>query len=93
MFAIRSISRLASSGSRNIWSTLSKKNFLKSLHFHFEILKIILGRSMFIQVQDTPNPLSLKFIPGVPVLEPTDGTPTTVDFPNVQAAHKSPLAK
>ena len=26
-------------------------------------------RSMFIQVQDTPNPSCLKFLPGVTVLE------------------------
>nr|CAG4637201.1 EOG090X0A0R [Ceriodaphnia reticulata] len=43
---------------------------------------------MFIQTQDTPNPNSLKFIPGVPVLESE-----TMDFPNVAAAHCSPLAK
>ncbi|XP_042893558.1 NFU1 iron-sulfur cluster scaffold homolog, mitochondrial-like [Penaeus japonicus] len=45
-------------------------------------------RSMFIKVQDTPNPNSLKFIPGVQVLESG-----TADFPNVSAAQKSPLAK
>ncbi|ROT76741.1 hypothetical protein C7M84_004655 [Penaeus vannamei] len=46
------------------------------------------SRSMFIKVQDTPNPNSLKFIPGVQVLESG-----TADFPNVSAAQKSPLAK
>ncbi|XP_037788859.1 NFU1 iron-sulfur cluster scaffold homolog, mitochondrial-like isoform X2 [Penaeus monodon] len=45
-------------------------------------------RSMFIKVQDTPNPNSLKFIPGVQVLESG-----TADFPSVSAAQKSPLAK
>ncbi|XP_063615523.1 NFU1 iron-sulfur cluster scaffold homolog, mitochondrial-like, partial [Penaeus indicus] len=45
-------------------------------------------RSMFIKVQDTPNPNSLKFIPGVQVLESG-----TADFANVSAAQKSPLAK
>lgn len=44
---------------------------------------------MFIQTQDTPNPNSLKFIPGVPVLEPGK----TKDFPTVAEAHCSPLAK
>lgn len=44
---------------------------------------------MFIQTQDTPNPNSLKFLPGRNVLEPGQ----TMDFPNGQAAFCSPLAK
>jgi len=47
------------------------------------------SRSMFIQTQETPNPSSLKFLPGRPVLE--DGG--TVDFPNLSSAQRSPLAK
>ncbi|GFS15724.1 NFU1 iron-sulfur cluster scaffold-like protein, mitochondrial [Elysia marginata] len=46
------------------------------------------ARTMFIQTQDTPNPNSLKFMPGVEVLESG-----TYDFPNPQSAHCSPLAK
>ncbi|XP_017048055.1 NFU1 iron-sulfur cluster scaffold homolog, mitochondrial [Drosophila ficusphila] len=46
-------------------------------------------RSMFIQTQDTPNPDSLKFLPGVEVL----GKGNTYDFPNGTTAHISPLAK
>ncbi|XP_026846664.1 NFU1 iron-sulfur cluster scaffold homolog, mitochondrial [Drosophila persimilis] len=46
-------------------------------------------RSMFIQTQDTPNPDSLKFLPGVEVL----GKGNTYDFPSGTAAHCSPLAK
>ncbi|XP_050716636.1 NFU1 iron-sulfur cluster scaffold homolog, mitochondrial-like [Eriocheir sinensis] len=46
------------------------------------------SRSMFIKVQETPNPNSLKFLPGVPVLDSG-----TADFPNLSAAQKSPLAK
>uniref|UniRef100_A0A0K8TTC9 NFU1 iron-sulfur cluster scaffold homolog, mitochondrial n=1 Tax=Tabanus bromius TaxID=304241 RepID=A0A0K8TTC9_TABBR len=46
-------------------------------------------RSMFIQTQDTPNPDSLKFLPGVDVLEKGN----TMDFPNSSNAHCSPLAK
>ncbi|XP_071808171.1 NFU1 iron-sulfur cluster scaffold homolog, mitochondrial-like [Asterias amurensis] len=46
-------------------------------------------RGMFIQTQDTPNPNSLKFIPGVPVLDQAG----TVDFPSVRTAHNSPLAR
>ena len=45
--------------------------------------------SMFVQTQETPNPNSLKFLPGVKVLEPSQ----TMDFPNVQAAACSPLGK
>ncbi|XP_010331811.1 NFU1 iron-sulfur cluster scaffold homolog, mitochondrial isoform X3 [Saimiri boliviensis] len=44
-------------------------------------------RYMFIQTQDTPNPNSLKFIPGKPVLETR-----TMDFPTPAAAFRSPLA-
>ncbi|XP_055384833.1 NFU1 iron-sulfur cluster scaffold homolog, mitochondrial-like [Condylostylus longicornis] len=51
----------------------------------FDILK----RSMFIQTQDTPNPDSLKFLPGVEVL----GKGSTMDFPTGQSAFCSPLAK
>ncbi|XP_060073042.1 NFU1 iron-sulfur cluster scaffold homolog, mitochondrial-like [Ylistrum balloti] len=45
-------------------------------------------RSMFIQTQDTPNPNSIKYLPGTSVLEQG-----TLDFPNYQAAHCSPLAR
>lgn len=41
---------------------------------------------MFIQTETTPNPLSLKFIPGCPLLD------VPMDFPNRIAAHASPLA-
>lgn len=43
---------------------------------------------MFIQTESTPNPATLKFLPGQTVLEVG-----TADFPNVEAAGKSPLAK
>jgi NFU1 iron-sulfur cluster scaffold homolog, mitochondrial len=46
-------------------------------------------RTMFIQTQDTPNPDSLKFLPGKEVLGPGN----TYDFPNVSSAFCSPLAK
>jgi len=45
-------------------------------------------RSLFIQTQETPNPNSLKFIPGIQVLESG-----TYDAPNPAAASKSPLAR
>ncbi|XP_046443053.1 NFU1 iron-sulfur cluster scaffold homolog, mitochondrial-like isoform X1 [Daphnia pulex] len=43
---------------------------------------------MFVQTQDTPNPNSLKFLPGVQVLESE-----TMDFPTLSSAQCSPLAK
>ncbi len=43
---------------------------------------------MFIKCEATPNPANLKFLPGRPVLETG-----TVDFPNAQAARRSPLAR
>ncbi|XP_075714646.1 NFU1 iron-sulfur cluster scaffold homolog, mitochondrial isoform X2 [Rhinoderma darwinii] len=46
------------------------------------------ARCMFIQTQDTPNPNSIKFIPGRAVLEAR-----TMDFPNPAAAFCSPLAR
>lgn len=46
-------------------------------------------RKMFIQTQDTPNPNSLKFLPGVKVLEQGQ----TKDFPNATDGYCSPLAK
>ncbi|XP_067635161.1 NFU1 iron-sulfur cluster scaffold homolog, mitochondrial-like isoform X2 [Eurosta solidaginis] len=46
-------------------------------------------RTMFIQTQDTPNPDSVKFLPGLDVL----GKGNTYDFPSVSAASCSPLAK
>ena len=42
---------------------------------------------MFIQTQDTPNPATLKFIPGVPVMQSG-----TADFPAADSAKASPLA-
>lgn len=43
---------------------------------------------MFIQTESTPNPATLKFLPGQSVLDLG-----TADFPNLDAAQKSPLAK
>ena len=43
---------------------------------------------MFIQTEQTPNPATLKFLPGQTVLEVG-----TADFPTAEAAAKSPLAR
>ena len=42
---------------------------------------------MFIQTESTPNPATLKFLPGQTVLEMG-----TADFPSSETAGKSPLA-
>lgn len=55
----------------------------------FQSPNILLScRSIFIQMQETPNPNSLKFLPGRSVLETG-----TADFSNRKAAQRSPLAK
>ncbi len=43
---------------------------------------------MFIQTETTPNPATLKFLPGRPVLESG-----ALDMPNKEAAAQSPLAQ
>ena len=43
---------------------------------------------MFIQTESTPNPATLKFLPGQTVLEMG-----TADFPSAEAAGSSPLAQ
>ena len=43
---------------------------------------------MFIQTESTPNPATLKFLPGQSVLDIG-----TADFPSLESADKSPLAK
>ncbi|MEM8776219.1 MAG: NifU family protein [Pseudomonadota bacterium] len=43
---------------------------------------------MFIQTESTPNPATLKFLPGFPVLDAG-----TADFPSAESADKSPLAE
>lgn len=42
---------------------------------------------MFIQTEDTPNPATLKFLPGAPVMQSG-----VVDFETADAAQTSPLA-
>ncbi|OWK51138.1 NFU1 iron-sulfur cluster scaffold homolog, mitochondrial [Lonchura striata] len=61
---------------------LQKKPSLPSATWHRAV------RGMFIQTQDTPNPNSLKFIPGRAVLESR-----TMEFSTPAAAYCSPLAR
>jgi Fe-S cluster biogenesis protein NfuA len=44
-------------------------------------------RTMFIETEQTPNPATLKFLPGRPVMGRG-----TADFPTPEAARRSPLA-
>ncbi len=44
---------------------------------------------MFIQTEETPNPMTLKFMPGRDVM----GDAPPADFPNSAAAENSPLAQ
>lgn len=55
-----------------------------------QLLTVLTNRTMFIQTQDTPNPDSLKFLPGREVIDKEIGT---VDFPTISTAQGSPLAK
>ncbi|PRP82995.1 iron-sulfur cluster scaffold protein, mitochondrial-like [Planoprotostelium fungivorum] len=50
-------------------------------------------RGLFVTTQNTPNPDSIKFLPGVPVLSGNPSGPQTADFPSFRAAQSSPLAK
>ena len=59
-----------------------------SLANHANVRPQIFVRSMFIRTQDTPNPQSLKFLPGRSVLG--EGT---MDFSGPSSASSSPLAK
>ena len=46
------------------------------------------GKSMFIQTERTPNPATLKFLPGEAVM-----SSGTADFRDAEAAERSPLAR
>ncbi|XP_015908826.2 NFU1 iron-sulfur cluster scaffold homolog, mitochondrial isoform X1 [Parasteatoda tepidariorum] len=71
----------------NLW-TLSKAEFqIKPLN-QWTWRNYNIRKSLFIQTQDTPNPNSLKFMPGIPVMESG-----TFDAPNSSVANKSPFAR
>ncbi|KAG5876394.1 hypothetical protein JTB14_010504 [Gonioctena quinquepunctata] len=62
---------------------------LKLLSNNQRSISIFPPLHMFVQTQETPNPNSLKFLPGVQVLEAGQ----TIDFPNGTSAYCSPLGK
>src|SRR4029450_5171743 len=55
------------------------------------LARVVVGArriDMFIQTEGTPNPATLKFLPGRTVV-----TGGPVDMPNLEAARRSPLAE
>ena len=74
---------------RSLGTLVRQHNLLSSSQRLVSPGSWIFSRSMFIQTQDTPNPQSLKFLPGRAVLE--EGG--TFDVPSLTAAKGSPLAK
>nr|XP_023657957.1 NFU1 iron-sulfur cluster scaffold homolog, mitochondrial-like [Paramormyrops kingsleyae] len=81
---IRPISLPDCQGPRLLWATQKGRKARWALMptTYFPV------RTMFIQTQDTPNPNSLKFLPGRMVLEMG-----TLDFASPRDAHCSPLAR
>jgi len=79
------------SRSRSVGSTLIRKHLAKLPSTNFYQQQI---RTMFIQTEDTPNPESLKFLPGRDVLETTEEITgfyaTKTDRDEIS---RSPLAK
>ncbi|KAM4675576.1 NFU1 iron-sulfur cluster scaffold homolog, mitochondrial [Discoglossus pictus] len=76
--------------SQQLYSTASQTLYPLAARKTPRSLKLCLNpvRCMFIQTQETPNPNSVKFIPGRAVL---DGR--TMDFPTPATAYCSPLAR
>lgn len=73
----------------NKFKNISRKHPLKNFPLFERAFKLTTPKYMFIQTQETPNPNSLKFLPGRGVLE----VGQTIDFPHGQAAYCSPLGK
>lgn len=89
----KKIPRMFFSASSAIFSPLpppfgQSKHPTSLLPQNFPLWRTVHKRNMFIQTQSTPNPLSLMFHPGKPVMEIGSS-----DFPNARAAMTSPLAK
>ena len=71
--------------SRGLHGSLQKNNGA------LRVLSRVFSRTMFIQTESTPNPSSLKFLPGQGVLPEEHGT--GVNFSSPMDAVRSPLAK
>ncbi|XP_064353988.1 NFU1 iron-sulfur cluster scaffold homolog, mitochondrial [Dromaius novaehollandiae] len=97
MAAARWLGAAAALGGRFCHTMLKDHNLITKQSFHQLVQKkpflpFVVSRNtvrcMFIQTQDTPNPNSLKFIPGKEVLESR-----TMEFSSPAAAFCSPLAR
>lgn len=64
-------------------------NFNKRQHVSLKFVDTIQTRNMYIQTQSTPNPNSLKFVPGMKILDHIG----TYDFSTPESARISPLAR
>ena len=62
---------------------------LKSTYGQNSAFQMAMLRNLFISTQPTPNPASLKFVPGKPVT----GDGSTMDFSNIRYTTVSPLAR
>ena len=85
--------------SRTLWKVCSSNILRKNAHKQHLVPRGIRSplfqqtfiRTMFINVEETPNPSSLKFLPGLEVLPDEYGS--GVNFESAMTAHSSPLAK
>ena len=68
--------------------SLISHNSLCKVHALIGLVSFSL-RHLFIQSKTTPNPSSLKFVPGKPVMD----SETTMDFSSIRYTHISPLAR
>jgi len=80
---------VGSAAPANLFSSLSQPACRLNPHPCAQVNFGLHRRSLFIQTQETPNPSSLKFLPGRAVLEGGG----TFDVPTIAAAKGSPLAK
>ncbi|KAL0979429.1 hypothetical protein UPYG_G00184950 [Umbra pygmaea] len=95
---MRQVGRLLAVSGSSSWSRAVQSNQYAGLHLirHNNVTRkvtlqpvsMVSARTMFIQTQDTPNPNSLKFLPGCMVLEKG-----TMDFAAPREAYCSPLAR
>jgi len=80
---------LNASNSRKFYSmNVTTQKTIPLLKLNVPGVPHIQQRNMFIRTQETPNPNSLKFIPGCEVLESG-----TMDFPSASHGYRSPLAR
>lgn len=85
-FSCSTLQRTSNSSSDAAISSNATRTLLAN---RIPTVKLQCYRTMFIQTQDTPNPDSLKFMPGVEVL----GKGNTMDFSSLENAQSSPLGE